>query len=133
MTIWNTYFECTPTTLFSGIIGENGLQEPHDLLRELLAVLRILHEIVELEVRSLDEVVRAASLEYPGTADSRVRLAAGVDVPDELGPVEIVDASSWRSACDGLQLSHMGRGPDAEPWFFAAAFAAGTLARSLVL
>ena len=36
------------------------------------------------------------------------------------------------SACDGLELSHMGRGPDAEPWFFAAAFAAGTLARSLV-
>ena len=38
VTIWNTYFECTPTTLFSGIIGENGLQEPHDLLRELLAM-----------------------------------------------------------------------------------------------
>ena len=56
----------------------------------------------------------------------------GLDVPGELGPVEIVDASSWRSACDGLQLSHMGRGPDAEPWFFAAAFAAGALARSLV-
>ena len=38
VTIWNTYFECTPTTLFSGIIGENGLQGPHDLLRELLAM-----------------------------------------------------------------------------------------------
>ena len=25
--------------------------------------------------------------------------------------VEIVDASGWRAACEGLQLSHMGRGP----------------------
>ena len=25
-------------TLFSGIIGDNGLQEPEDLLRELLAM-----------------------------------------------------------------------------------------------
>ena len=31
----------------------------------------------------------------------------------------------------GLPLSHMGRGPDEDPWFFAAAFAAGRLARSL--
>jgi len=57
---------------------------------------------------------------------------AGLDVPSELGPVEVVDASSWRTACEGLSLSHMGRGPDEEPWFFAAAFAAGRLARSLV-
>ncbi len=42
-----------------------------------------------------------------------------------------VDASGWREACDGLPLSHMGRGPDDEPWFYAAAFAAGRLAASL--
>jgi hypothetical protein len=42
-----------------------------------------------------------------------------------------VDVSGWREACDGLPLSHMGRGPDDDPWFFAAAFAAGRLARSL--
>ena len=30
----------------------------------------------------------------------------------------------------GLTLSHMGRGPDEEPWFFAAAYAAGLLARA---
>jgi hypothetical protein len=29
-------------------------------------------------------------------------------------------------------LSHMGRGPGEDPWFFAAAFAAGRLARSLL-
>ena len=32
-------------------------------------------------------------------------------------------------ACAGLPLSHMGRGPEDDPWFFAAAFAAGRLAR----
>jgi methylthioribose-1-phosphate isomerase len=38
VTIWNTYFESTPLTLFSGIIGENGLQGPQALQRELLAM-----------------------------------------------------------------------------------------------
>jgi hypothetical protein len=39
------------------------------------------------------------------------------------------DVSDWREACAGLPLDHMGRGPDDDPWFFAAAFAAGRLAR----
>jgi hypothetical protein len=34
----------------------------------------------------------------------------------------------WREACEGLPLSHMGRGPDEEGVHFAAAFAAGRLA-----
>ena len=38
VTIQNAYFECTPMTLFSGIIGEDGLRGPEDLLRELLAM-----------------------------------------------------------------------------------------------
>jgi hypothetical protein len=63
---------------------------------------------------------------------ARVAWPAGLEAPPELGPVETVDASSWRTDCEGLRLSHMGRGPDEEPWFFAAAFAAGRLARSLV-
>jgi hypothetical protein len=42
------------------------------------------------------------------------------------------DAPGWREATDGLPLSHMGRGVDDDPEFFAAAFAAGRLARSLV-
>jgi translation initiation factor 2B subunit (eIF-2B alpha/beta/delta family) len=36
VTIWNTYFECTPMTLFSGIVGEDGPQDPEELLRQLL-------------------------------------------------------------------------------------------------
>jgi Protein of unknown function (DUF3866) len=39
----------------------------------------------------------------------------------------------WREACSGLPLEHMGRGPDEDPAFFRAAFAAGRLARELEL
>lgn len=46
---------------------------------------------------------------------------------------EEVDVADWRQACDGLPLEHMRRGPDDDPWFFAAAFAAGRLARGLVV
>ena len=38
----------------------------------------------------------------------------------------------WREDCANLPLSHMGRGADDDPDFFAAAFAAGRLARSLL-
>jgi hypothetical protein len=45
---------------------------------------------------------------------------------------EVVDVQGWQDACEGLPLSHMGRGPDDDPWFFAASFAAGVAARRLV-
>lgn len=45
------------------------------------------------------------------------------ELPADLEP------EGWREACEGLPLSHMGRGPDEDPAFFAAAFAAGRLAR----
>jgi hypothetical protein len=63
--------------------------------------------------------------------DVAVAWPAGFDAPDWLEPREEVDVSEWREACEGLPLSHMGRGPDDDPSFFAAAFAAGKLARSL--
>jgi hypothetical protein len=50
---------------------------------------------------------------------------------DPLVPSEL-DPPSWREACEGLPLSHMGRGADEDPEFFAAAFAAGLLARGLL-
>jgi hypothetical protein len=53
----------------------------------------------------------------------------GYDPPDWLQPVQQVDASGWESACAGLPLEHMGRGPGDDPLFFAAAFAAGRAAR----
>jgi hypothetical protein len=53
---------------------------------------------------------------------------AGVDAPGPPVAVEVIDADGWRDACAGLPLSFMGRGPDEEPSFFAAAYAAGLLA-----
>jgi hypothetical protein len=53
----------------------------------------------------------------------------GLEAPSWLEPREEVDASGWREACAGLPLDHMGRGPDDDPSFFEAAFAAGLLAR----
>jgi hypothetical protein len=47
-------------------------------------------------------------------------------VPKQLEP------EGWHEACEGLPLSHMGRGADEDPAFFAAAYAAGLLARTLV-
>ncbi len=52
-------------------------------------------------------------------------LSEVVIAPAELG-------AGWEQACAGLPLSHMGRGPDEEPSFFRAAFAAGIAARDLV-
>lgn len=62
----------------------------------------------------------------------RVAWPRGLEAPEWLEPREEVDVEGWEEACAGLPLSHMGRGPDEEPWFFAAAFAAGRLARGLV-
>jgi len=65
--------------------------------------------------------------------DVSVAWPANRPVPDQLvaepGAIE-VDVSGWRDACDGLELSHMDRGPEEEALFFEAAFAAGRLARS---
>jgi uncharacterized protein DUF3866 len=44
-----------------------------------------------------------------------------------------VDADAWREACAGLPLEHMGRGSDEDPWFFASAYAAGAVARELLV
>jgi uncharacterized protein DUF3866 len=41
-------------------------------------------------------------------------------------------ADGWREACSGLPLSHMGRGPEEDPDFFAAAYGAGVEARKLL-
>ena len=57
---------------------------------------------------------------------------AGLPVPVEAGPVRVLEVAGWEEACAGLPLSHMGRGPAEDPWFFAAAFAAGRLALTFV-
>lgn len=57
----------------------------------------------------------------------RVAWPRGLERPEGVGVVE-VDVTGWEPACSALPLSHMGRGPSDDPWFFAAAFAAGRLA-----
>jgi hypothetical protein len=56
---------------------------------------------------------------------------AHLDAPDWLEGREDVDTGEWREACSSLPLDHMGRGPDEDPSFFAAAFAAGRIGRAL--
>ena len=51
----------------------------------------------------------------------------GLERPEGIDVVE-VDVTGWEAACAPLPLSHMGRGPTEDPWFFATAFAAGRLA-----
>ena len=55
---------------------------------------------------------------------------SGWETPAGLEQAVEVDVTGWREACSGLQLSHMSRGPEQDALFFAAAFAAGRLARS---
>ena len=57
----------------------------------------------------------------------RVAWPRGLERPDGLD-VEEVDVTGWETAGGSLPLSHRGRGPQDDPWFFAAAFAAGRLA-----
>jgi hypothetical protein len=76
-------------------------------------------------VSGADERARHRGHSHHTEAVLRLCLA-GPLVPEELEP------AGWREASAGLPLSHMGRGADEDPEFFAAAFAAGRLARSLV-
>jgi hypothetical protein len=55
----------------------------------------------------------------------------GWERPDGIDALTVVETAGWREACAGLPLSHMGRGPDDDPRFFEAAYAAGVLARTL--
>jgi Protein of unknown function (DUF3866) len=56
----------------------------------------------------------------------------GLAVPEELERVTSADVTGWEEACAGLPLSHMGRRPDEDPWFFAVAYAAGRVASGLL-
>jgi hypothetical protein len=59
-----------------------------------------------------------------------VELAWPADAPNPPAGAVPVEVDGWREACDGLPLSHMGRSANDDPSFFAAAFAAGRLARA---
>jgi len=50
----------------------------------------------------------------------------------EVAVADEADGDGWETACAGLPLSHMGRGPDDDPAFFRSAYAAGVAARKLI-
>jgi hypothetical protein len=60
--------------------------------------------------------------------DVIVAWPVGYEAPPWLEPRLEVDVSGWEEVCAGLPLAHMGRGPQEDPLFFAAAFAAGRVA-----
>jgi hypothetical protein len=62
------------------------------------------------------------------TGDVEIGWPEGLEAPDGLERVTAVDVAGWRDDCEGLPLFHMGRGADDDPWFFAAAYAAGRVA-----
>jgi hypothetical protein len=73
-----------------------------------------------------------AVLSFAGTS-CRIAWPSGCPVEHRIREnADAVDVSDWEEACAGLPLLHMGRGPTEDPWFFAAAFAAGRLAKSLL-
>ncbi len=95
--------------------------------------------VLAVRVSSADERERHRGVSHHTRAvvelclgEVRVAWPRGLEAPEWLEPRDEVDVGSWEEACAGLPLSHMGRGPAEEPWFFAAAFAAGRLARELV-
>jgi hypothetical protein len=97
--------------------------------RPVLAV-RVSHADPRKRHRGVSHHTRAVLRLVP--SEAAVAWPAGLDAPQWLAAREEVDVSDWREACDGLELEHMGRGPDDDPWFFAAAFAAGRYARGLL-
>jgi hypothetical protein len=64
--------------------------------------------------------------------DREVVWPSGLEPDSAIGDVIEVEVDGWRDVCANLVLSHMGRHPDDDPWFFAAAFAAGRHARSVL-
>ena len=95
--------------------------------------------VLAVRVSSADERERHRGVSHHTRAvielcrgEVKIAWPRGLEPPEWLDQPEEVDTDGWREACAGLPLSHMGRGPDEEPWFFAAAFAAGRLARGLL-
>ena len=86
----------------------------------------VLGGVPVLAVRRSDADDRERHRGVSHHAEAVLTLALGdVTVPEE------ADGEGWQEACAGLPLSHMGRGPDEDPGFFRAAYAAGVAARHL--
>jgi Protein of unknown function (DUF3866) len=84
------------------------------------------HAVVAARVSEADERERHQGLSH------HTRAVLDLCLGDVVVAGE-AEAGGWREACEGLDLSHMGRGPDEDPAFFAAAYAAGVAARRLLV
>jgi hypothetical protein len=80
--------------------------------------------VVAARVSGADERARHRGLSHH--TEAVLALVRGEAVVADSG------GEGWREACAGLPLSHMGRGPDEDSDFFAAAYAAGLAARELL-
>lgn len=90
---------------------------------------RVSHADARERHRELSHHTRAALALCLGPHE--VAWPHGLEVPPGIAAVTEVNVDGWRAACAGLSLEHMGRGPEDDPWFFAAAFAAGRLAAAV--
>jgi hypothetical protein len=81
--------------------------------------------VIALRISEADERDRHLGLSHH--AQAVLDMALG-----EVWVAEPKDAAGWREACEGLPLSHMGRGPDEDAAFFAATYGAGRLASRMV-
>jgi len=79
--------------------------------------------VIAARVSAADERPRHRGVSHH--TEAVLALVRGQPVVPEAG-------EGWREACEGLPLSHMGRGPDDDPDFFASAYAAGVAARGLL-
>jgi hypothetical protein len=111
-----------------GIVG-TGTRFGHGALSlaEVANVASALGGRPVLAVRTSDADSRERHRGVSHHAEAVLELCLGeVTVPGD------ASGEGWEEACAGLPLSHMGRGPEAEPSFFRAAYAAGVVARELV-
>jgi hypothetical protein len=110
-----------------GVAAATAANAAHALEGSPILVARVSEGDARERHRGVSHHVRSALRLCPGGV--AVAWPAGEPAPAWLEPRVEVEVDGWREACDGLPLSHMGRGPEEEPLFFSAAFAAGRLAR----
>jgi hypothetical protein len=118
-----------------GMAAAHALHAALQLGGEPVLALRLSEGDPRERHRGLSHHSQAVLSSLGGSWGGTYRVAWPADCPIEDSVAEgadLVDVSDWKEACAGLPLLHMGRGPQEDPWFFAAAFAAGRLAKSLL-
>jgi Protein of unknown function (DUF3866) len=66
-------------------------------------------------------------------ADVTIAWPHGLDAPGWLEPRKEVDVEGWHEECSRLPMAHMGRRIEDDPTFFMSAYAAGEVARDMLV